>query len=207
MSQEKKKKGNAPSDFFVTWAEENKVNLTEIPSESIPTPDYRAEFPEGTVLIIEVKEICRPFESVSEESGEIVNQLCQEGVSDLKDLAKPLRAKIKSANKQLRPHSDKGIPTLTLIGVWNPFIESELDFLPFAITGDNRIRLGGTPFILQGKSGGKELGGEMNTSTSGVGRFVGVYPDEVPLSILVFDHENPKVAIPRGLPGFSYQTP
>ena len=200
-------KGQRSVGLLRRWAEENKVNLTEIPSESSPTPDFRAEFPDGTVLIIEVKEICRPFESVREDSGEIVNRVCQESVSDLKDLAKPLRAKIKSANKQLRSYSDEGVATLTLIGVWNLCIESELDFLPLATSGDNRIRLGGTPFILEGKSGGKELGGEMNTSTSGVGRFVGVYPDEVPLSILVFEHENPKVPIPCGLPGFSYQAP
>lgn len=161
-------KGKRTVGLLHQWAEENKVNLTEIPSESSPTPDYRAEFPEGIVLIIEVKEVCLPFESVREDSGEIVNRLCQEGVVDLKDLARPLRAKIKSANKQLRPYSDEGVATLTLIGVWNPCLEFELDFLPLATTGDNRIRLGGTPFILQGKSGGQELGGKMNTSTSGV---------------------------------------
>ena len=200
-------KGQRTVRLLHRWAEENEVDLTEIPSEAGPTPDFQAEFPDGTDLIIEVKEICRPFESVLEDSGEIVNRVCQENVVDLKDLAKPLREKIKSANRQLRSYSDEGVATLTLIGVWNPCIESELDFLALATSGDNRIRLGGTPFILQGESGGKELGGEMNTSTSGVGRFVGVFPNEAPLSILVFDHENPKVAIPRGLRGLCYQPP
>jgi len=169
------------------------VNLTEISSETSPTPDFRAESPGGAGLIMEVKEICRPFESVLEDSGEIVNRACQPGVIDLQDLARPLREKIKSANKQLRSYSDEGVATLTLLGVWNPCIEAVLDFLPFATSGGNRIRLGGTPFILQEESGGKELGGEMNTSTSGLGRFVDAYPIELPLSILVLDHENPKV--------------
>ncbi len=183
------------------------MNLTEIPSETSPAPDFRAESPGRIGLIIEVKEIWRPFESVLEDSGEIVNRVCQPGVIDLEDLAKPLRQETKSANKQLRSYSDEGVATLTLIGVWNPCIEAVLDFLPFATSGDNRIRLGGTPFILQGESGGRELGGEMNTSTSGVARFVDVYPIELPLSSLVFDHENPRVPIPRGLAGFRYQSP
>lgn len=200
-------KGQRTVGLLCRWAEDNKVDLTEIPPEAGPTPDFRAELPDGTVLAVEVKEICHSFESVLEDSGEIVNRVCQEGVIDLKDLAKPHRKKIKSANRQLRSYSDEGVATLTLIGVWNPCIESVLDYLPLATSGDNRIRLDGTPFILQGISGGKELGGEMNTSTSAVGRFVGVFPGEGPLSILVFEHENPKVPIPRGLPGFSDQAP
>ena len=41
-----------------------------------------------------------------------------------------------------------GVATLTLIRGWDPCIESELDFLPLATSGDNRLRLDGTPFIL-----------------------------------------------------------
>lgn len=43
------------------------------------------------------------------------------------------------------------VATVTLIGGSDPCIESELDFLPLATSGDNRLRLDGTPFILPGK--------------------------------------------------------
>lgn len=57
-------KGQRTVRLLRRWAEDNKVNLTQIPSEPSPTPDFRAEFPDDTALIVEVKEICRPFESV-----------------------------------------------------------------------------------------------------------------------------------------------
>jgi len=56
-------KGQCIVGLLRRWAEGNKVDLTEIPSEASPTPDFRAEFPDGTVLIVEVKEICHSFES------------------------------------------------------------------------------------------------------------------------------------------------
>ena len=190
------------------WAELNEVELIAIPCGHEKTPDYNAEFPCGMNVIIEVKEICIPFESVRDDDGSIYNRILHEPTADLKDIAKPLRTKIRSANKQLRWYSAGGTPTLTLIGTWNPCIErAVIDpiSIRFAITGDNRIQLNGTPFILQGQSGGRELGSNMNTSTSGLGVFDRRDEEGRESTISVFDHENPKVRIPRGLAGFVYQ--
>ena len=51
-------KGPRTVQLLCRWAEDNEVDLTEIPFEAGPTPDFRAEFPDGSVLIVEVKEIC-----------------------------------------------------------------------------------------------------------------------------------------------------
>jgi len=157
-------------------------------------------------VIVEVKEIGTPF-LINNEAVAILKP--ESGRSnEMKSWGDPVRRKIKQAHPQLAPFASDGYPTLLLIGMWNPTIDSELDFaIPFAMQGGQHrilIQSGPFQFVLQGlESGGKQLADNMNTSISGIARVAGP-PRSSRWRLAVYRHNNPKVVLPDGLPGVDY---
>ena len=197
------------------WAEGCGAVLQPIDAGSTSSPDYKVTFPDDgkTTIILEVKEIEIDFE-VKLAEGSPVIELPESGSGEGRfRSADRVRNKIRRSAKQLRPYAERGLPTLLLVGVWNPVIDRSV-FLPVDIPIAMR---GGGPAIVLGNSGmtitsiargGAQAKGEFNRSISAVGRLECIDErraggSDAPEKIIVYRHDNPKVEFPSGLPGIS----
>lgn len=178
------------------------------------TPDVLLQWghPQGTVVVAEIKEIVIPFCSFRSDDGQVTVEICRENVTtSLKQEAKRVRNKIGRAAKQLQVAAREGYPTLLVVGYWTPMLDQFLDFeIAWAMKGgEHRIRIAteGVSYDLVGpETGGRKLWGDVNRSISGVGRVMGPWhglDHQVP-KLRVFPHNQPKVQIPRGLPGVEF---
>ena len=138
--------------------------------------------------------------------------MCGTGATtSLKQEAKRIRKKIDRAATQLQESAGEGYPTLLLVEYWTRVMDQFLDYeIVWAVKGgEHRIRItaGGVNFELVGpETGGRKLWDSVNRSISGVGRIMGSWhgvEHEVPM-LRVFPHNQPKVGIPRELPGVEF---
>ena len=190
------------------WAETHHVELHKILEGSKKTPDYRAIFPDAnrTEVIIEMKEITTPFE-IENGTVEMRETLSPQGRSSFGD---PVRDDIKKARDQLKPYSDLGYPTLLLIGMWTPVLDWSLVWdIPIAMYGGGpeiglRVENGGPELLITGTArGGRQLADDENRSISGIGR-IERRPHESPEKLVVYRHNNPRIAFPMALPGIEW---
>lgn len=176
-------------------------------------PDYRAIFSnaKATEIIVEVKEFVFPFQIVS-ENGEPVIQFEETGKQGERfKSADRVRRKIRKAHPQLRHYANQGNPTLLLIGNWTPVLDEDLAWhIPIAMYGGGpKIILGDIGYeIVSVAQGGKRASGNINRSISGIGRFeyIGENAQSVnsPEKIIVYRHDNPRVALPVSLAGIEF---
>ena len=174
-------------------------------------PDVRLCWTEalGVTIIAEIKEIVSPYCMVSTKDGGLVVRRCSNsGKSGMKEIANPIRNKIRKAAPQLRAEAWEGLPTLMIVGHWRSVLDQFMDVeIPWAMKGgEHELHVNGSGWnmVLVGpETGGRQMWNEMNTSVSGIGRFVGPWcGKEFPEPMLrVFRHNNPGVRIPEGLPG------
>lgn len=194
------------------WAAQNRVCLTEIPTAGSPTADYKATFPDGGQRIfVEVKEIATEFEVKDVKGSPTIDLPGGEDGQGRWTGANHVRNQIKKAGKQLQPHAARGQATLLLIGVWNQVIDRNL-FLPLEIPnamwgGGPRIHFRNTGLVAESVAhGGSQAAGNVNRSISAIGRFECLEEQKngegnARESIIIYRHENPRVAFPLGLPG------
>ena len=190
------------------WARAHNVRLQKIPEEpEKKTADYKAIFPDSdkTSVIIEVKEMLTPFE-VAPKTGVI--DISEAGSPRGRFLsADPVRNKIKDAYRQLKDYANEGYPTLLLVGVWNRVIDRRLDWdIPIAMNGGGPIvELEGTDLqIVSTARGGRQAADDINRSISGIGRLESGETVESPENILIYRHNNPRIAFDKKLPGIRY---
>ena len=195
------------------WAECCGAVLQPIAVGSTSSPDYEVTFPGHgkTTIIVEVKEIEIDFEVKLDEGSPVIELPEVDSGEGRFRSADRVRNKIKRSARQLRPYAERGLPTLLLVGVWNPVIDRSV-FLPLDIPIAMR---GGGPAVALGKSGmtitsiargGVQATGEFNRSISAVGRLEcfeerHARESDSPEKIIVYRHDNPKVEFPAGLPG------
>lgn len=195
------------------WAQAHNVILQKIQKETgKKTADYEAIFPDSdkTSVIIEVKEIFAPFK-VDPKTGvmevlekELPGNNSPEGRFRPAD---PVRNKIKDAHTQLKAYANAGYPTLLLIGMWNRILDRILELdIPISMSGGGPIwELQGTGFqIVSTAKGGKQAADGINRSISGIGRLEMGETVEFPEHIVIYRHNNPRVAFDKELPGIRY---
>lgn len=192
------------------WARDHKVILQKIPEElEKKTADYKAIFPDSdkTIVIIEVKEILAPFE-VDAKTGvrEILEkQSPGNGSTDGRLRSADLvRNKIKGAYPQLKDYAKTGYPTLLLIGMWNRVLDQDLEWdIPIAMSGGGPVlNLEGTDLqIISTAKGGKQAADNINRSISGIGRLESGETLDSSEYIVIYRHNNPRVAFDKKLPG------
>lgn len=195
------------------WAQAHKVILQKIPEEpGKKTADYEAIFPDSdtTSVIIEVKEILAPFQ-VDPKTGmmevlekELLGNSSPEGKFRPAD---PIRKKIRVADAQLKAYANAGYPTLLLIGMWNRVLDLILELdIPIAMSGGGPIfELVGTGLqIVSTARGGRQAADGINQSISGIGRLESGETLDSPEHIVIYQHNNPRVAFDRELPGIRY---
>ena len=195
------------------WARAHNVRLQKIPEEpGKKTADYEATFPDSdtTSVIIEVKEIFTPFE-VDPKTGvmkTLEKQSPGNGSTDGRFRpADPVRNKIKDAHAQLKAYANAGYPTLLLIGMWNRVLDQILEWdIPIAMSGGGPIvELEGTNLqIVSTAKGGRQAADDINRSISGIGRLESGETVESPENILIYRHNNPRIAFDKKLPGIRY---
>ncbi len=195
------------------WAQDHKVILQKIPEESgKKTADYEAIFPDSNTasVIIEVKEILAPFQ-VDPKTGvmevlekELPGNNSPEGRFRPADL---MRNKIKDAHAQLKAYANAGYPTLLVIGMWNRVLDRILELdIPIAMNGGGPIfELVGTGLqIVSTAKGGKQAADNINRSISGIGRLEMSETVRSPEHIVIYRHNNPRIAFDKKLPGIRY---
>ena len=195
------------------WARAHNVRLQEISKEpGKKTPDYKAIFPDSdkTIVIIEVKEILASFQ-VAPKAGvmevlekELPRNSSPEGRFRPAD---QVRNKIKDAYPQLKDYANQGYPTLLLVGMWNRVLDQTLDWdILIAMSGGGPIiELEGTSLkIVSTAKGGKQAANDINRSISGIGRLEMGETVESPEHIVIYRHNNPRVAFDKELPGIRY---
>lgn len=190
------------------WARDHNVRLQKIPEEQEKkTADYEAIFPDSdrTRVIIEVKEIVTPFE-MDIEAGVI--EIPETGLTGGRFLsADPVRNKIKDAYPQLKPYANQGYPTLLLVGMWNRVLDQTLEWdIPIAMSGGGPIlELEGTGLkIVSTSKGGKQAADNINRSISGIGWLESGETLDPPEHIVIYRHNNARVAFDKELPGIKY---
>lgn len=195
------------------WAQAHNVILQKIQKETgKKTADYEAIFPDSdkTSVIIEVKEIFAPFQVDPKTAVMKILEKESSGNSTLEGRfrpADPVRNKIKDAHAQLKAYANAGCPTLLLIGMWNRVLDRILEFdIPIAMNGGGPIlELQGTGFqIVSTAKGGKQAADGINRSISGIGRLEMGETVESPEHIVIYRHNNPRVAFDKELPGIKY---
>ena len=195
------------------WARAHNVRLQKIPEElGKKTADYKAIFPDSdaTSVIIEVKEIRTPFQ-VDPKTGvmEVLEKQSSRSGSPEGRFrpADPVRKKIRVADSQLKAYTNAGYPTLLLIGMWNRVLDRILEFdIPIAMSGGGPIiELEGTGLqIVSTAKGGRQVADDINQSISGIGHFKSGETVESPENILIYRHNNPRIAFDKELPGIRY---
>ncbi len=195
------------------WARAHNVRLQKIPEEpEKKTADYEAIFPDSdtTSVIIEVKEILTPFK-VDPKTGvmEILEkQRPGNGTTEERFRpADPVRKKIRVADSQLRAYANAGYPTLLLVGMWNRVLDQILEWdIPIAMSGGGPIfELEGTGLqIVSTAKGGKQAADGINQSITGIGRLESGETVQSPEHIVVYRHNNPRIAFGKKLPGIRY---
>ena len=187
------------------WASEWNIVLDRIPEDPRKrTPDYRLIFPNplSTELIVEVKELQTSFEV---NPKEVVAMIPKRGGSGNRyQPANTIRNKIQSARSQLKPFASNGYPTLLLIGYWNSILDPLLQTdIPIAMYGGGpRIKLEGTPYkLISTARGGRQVADNTNRSISAIGRLESNKNRSSSQIVVLYDHNNPRIKIPTGLPG------
>ncbi len=195
------------------WARDHNIRLQKIPEEpEKKTADYKAIFPDSdkTSMIIEVKEILASFQ-VDHKTG-VMEVLEKELPRDSSPEgrfrpADQVRNKIKDAYPQLKDYANQGYPTLLLVGMWNRVLDQTLDWdIPIAMSGGGPIfNLEGTGLkIVSAAKGGKQAADDINRSISGIGRLEMGETVKSPEHIVIYRHNNPRVAFDKELPGIRY---
>ena len=188
-----------------SWANQWDVVLDRIPEDPRKrTPDFRLIFPKplSTELIVEVKELHTSFEVDPEEFVATIPK--RVGSGNRYQPANTIRNKIQSARSQLKRFASNGYPTLLLIGYWNPILDPLLQTdIPIAMYGGGpRIKLEGTPYeLISTARGGRQIADNTNRSISGIGRLEFNENRRSSQIMVLYDHNNPRIQIPMGLPG------
>ena len=161
-------------------------------------------------MVIEVKEIVAQFQ-VDPKTGvmevlekELPGNSSPEGRFRSAD---PVRKKIRVADSQLKEYANAGYPTLLLVGMWNLVLDQTLEWdIPIAMNGGGPIfELEGTGLqLVSTAKGGKQAADDINRSISGIGRLESGETLDSPEHIVIYRHNNPRVAFDKELPGIRY---
>ena len=161
-------------------------------------------------MIIEVKEIFAPFQ-VDPKTGvtEILEKksLGNRSPEGRFRPADPVRNKIKGAYPQLKDYANAGYPTLLLVGMWNRVLDHILEWdIPIAMSGGGPIfELEGTNLqLVSTAKGGRQAVDDINQSISGIGRLESGETGESPEHIVIYRHNNPRIAFDKEFPGIRY---